>query len=711
MIRKQVPLFMLVVGLALSAAPIKNIEISNNTEVPEELILSNIKMKVGEEYNSDLSAEDIARLKGLKYFNDVTIKTEESSEGVIVKINVTDKQNVKNLLREEGIFNLTPVVPVAPTEQFVASNVGIYGNKHFTSKDILSMANITKTSGLTIKDLEDARARLLASGYFKSVISNNNPEKPSLVVEENPVIKGIQIHGNSAYTIEQIKSLLTNKEGQILNVVALQRDAEKLKEAYQKSGYAVAGIQGFEMDDNNILHVQMLEGIVRKIEIRKMNMSLDSKRRTPNDDILKTKDYVIDREVTIQPGKVFRMEDYETTVNNLMRLGIFRNISFEANPVDGSDQLIDIVLLLDEDRTASIQAGASYGTESGFAGNVSIKDDNWAGKNQQLSFSLEKSTRSDASISLSFFDPWIKDTNRVSWGWGAYKNTYGSSSQVFNVTRVLGFRTNIGKGLNANTSLNIGAKFEYLREQPNYTLFKPENIDSEGTWTNPNPNPNDPNKLPEKITGLNDKYYVASINPYLIYDTRNNPYNPTKGLYGKVQVELGYTTGYKGGYFSSANLDLRSYHKGFWDKNSFAYRLQAGAMTASAKEAQKFWVGGGNTIRGYDSGWFRGNKKAVFTVENRTQINDMVGVVLFADMGRAWDYSLPDLPNGRDYPTYVANDTNLYGNIGIGVGAGLRFNTPIGPLRFDLGWPIGKVVNGQKEKSEMKFYFNMGHSF
>ena len=53
-------------------------------------------------------------------------------------------------------------------------------------------------------------------------------------------------------------------------------------------------------------------------------------RRTPNDDVLKTKDYVIDREIEIQPGKIFNVKEYDATVDNLMRLGIFKNVKYEA---------------------------------------------------------------------------------------------------------------------------------------------------------------------------------------------------------------------------------------------------------------------------------------------------------------------------------------------------------------------------------------------
>ena len=46
---------------------------------------------------------------------------------------------------------------------------------------------------------------------------------------------------------------------------------------------------------------------------------------------------------------------------------------------------------------------------------LSLKDSNWRGKNQELGFTFEKSNKDYTSFSLDFFDPWIRNTDRVSW--------------------------------------------------------------------------------------------------------------------------------------------------------------------------------------------------------------------------------------------------------------------------------------------------------
>ena len=210
---------------------------------------------------------------------------------------------------------------------------------------------------------------------------------------------------------------------------------------------------------------------------------------------------------------------------------------------------------------------------------------------------------------------------------------------------------------------------------------------------------NEKNKWRE-IEGVDDKYWLWSIYPYISYDTRNNYLNPTSGLYAKWQIEGGYAGGYKSGNFGNTTLELRTYHKGLFKNNTFAYKVVGGVATNNTKESQKFWVGGGNSLRGYDGGFFKGSQKLVATIENRTQLNDIVGIVVFADAGRAWKQ------NGRD-PSYTRDNNRFGRNIGTTAGVGIRLNTPIGPLRFDFGWPVGNKM----DDDGMKFYFNMGQSF
>ena len=675
--------------------PIKSIEVVNNQQVPASLIKNTLKLKEGTKFSTEALLADFNALKETGYFEDVILQPTSYNGGVRIVVDVVEKENVVDLLKEKGVAVNT--LREDTDKSIVISSVKFIGNSRVTTSELLDITQLKAGEYFSRSRVEDAQRRLLATGKFSEVKPDaqvaNGKMALSFEVVENPIVKSIVITGNHAIPTSTIMSALTTKPGSVQNYNNLREDRDKILGLYQAEGYTLVNITDMSTDENGTLRISIVEGIVRKIEVKKMVTKQKGNRRTPNDDVLKTKDYVIDREIEIQPGKIFNVKEYDATVDNLMRLGIFKNVKYEARSIPGDPEGIDLILLIDEDRTAELQGGVAYGSETGFLGTLSLKDSNWRGKGQEFGFTFEKSNKNYTGFALDFYDPWIKDTDRVSWGWGAYKTNYGDEdSELFHEIDTVGFRVNIGKGLWKDFRLSIGTKVEYIKEKHQDGRLRQANNgkwyykDSKNKW--------------HEIEGVDDKYVLWSIYPYISYDTRNNYLNPTSGLYGKFQIEVGHAGGYKAGNFGNVTLELRAYHKGLFKKNTFAYKVVGGVASNSTKESQKFWVGGGNSLRGYDGGFFRGSQKLVATIENRTQINDIIGFVVFADAGRAWKQ------NGRD-PSYTRDNSHFGHNIGTTAGVGIRLNTPIGPLRFDFGWPVGNKM----DDDGMKFYFNMGQSF
>ena len=674
--------------------PIKSVEVVNNQQVPASLIKETLKLKEGARFSTEALLADFNALKETGYFEDVILQPISYDGGVRIVVDVVEKENVVDLLKEKGVAVNT--LREDTDKSIVISSVKFTGNSRVTTAELLDITQLKAGEYFSRSRVEDAQRRLLATGKFSEVKPDaqvsNGKMALSFEVAENPIVKSIVITGNHTIPTSTIMSALTTKPGSVQNYNNLREDRDKILGLYQAQGYTLVNITDMSTDENGTLHISIVEGIVRKIEVKKMVTKQKGNRRTPNDDVLKTKDYVIDREIEIQPGKIFNVKEYDATVDNLMRLGIFKNVKYEARSIPGDPEGIDLILLIDEDRTAELQGGVAYGSESGLMGTLSLKDSNWRGKNQQFGFTFEKSNKDYTGFALDFYDPWIKDTDRVSWGWGAYKTNYGDEDSIlFHEIDTVGFKVNIGKGLGKNFTLSLGTKVEYIKEAHEDGKLRKAN---NGKWYY-----NEKNKWRE-IEGVDDKYWLWSIYPYISYDTRNNYLNPTSGLYAKWQIEGGHAGGYKSGNFGNTTLELRTYHKGLFKNNTFAYKVVGGVATNNTKESQKFWVGGGNSLRGYDGGFFKGSQKLVATIENRTQLNDIIGLVVFADAGRAWKQ------NGRD-PSYTRDNNRFGHNIGTTAGVGIRLNTPIGPLRFDFGWPVGNKM----DDDGMKFYFNMGQSF
>lgn len=693
--RKQIAVLLVFLLSIISFADvtgydIKKIEIINNREIPYEVILDSMKSKEGQKYATENMIVDYKAIKDLEYVAEVSIYPTVYDNGIKLTVDITEKKDTKALLEEKGIIPLSEREKVDTT--LVITDIEIMGNTHVTTKEIKDMIPIQTGGYFSRNRVIEGHKNLIESGYFRDVIPDvvktGKGVKVIYSVLENPIINGINIIGNTVYTTDELMQVIQTEPGKIFNINTIRGDRDRIIQKYQDGGYVLAEVTDIGLNGNLELEIYLSEGVVRNIEFKKMVTKQKGARRKATDDVLKTKDYVIAREVEFKENEIFNSKAYDETVQNLMRLGHFKNVKYEVRDIPGDPDGKNIVLLLDEERTAILQGAISYGSEIGLLGTISIKDTNWKGKGQELGFTFEKSDEDYTSFSINFYDPWIKDTDRISWGWSIYKNTYeDDDSAIFNEIDTIGAKFNVGKGITKNIRLSLGTKLEYVEETSDHSKFTAAN--GKYYWDSAKTN---------EAKGLDDKYYIWSLFPSITYDTRNHFWNPTAGEYARLQLEGGYASGYEGDMFGNITLELRKYHAGFFKKNTFAYRVVGGMMTDSTKEGQRFWVGGGSTLRGYDGGFYKGTKKLVGTIENRTQLNDILGFVVFFDAGRAWDY------RGRDLS--YQHDDSFVNDIAMAAGVGLRINTPIGPLRFDFGWPIRN-----DDTSGMEFYFNMGQSF
>ena len=691
--RKHIVLLMMVilgiVGFAASEGVIiRDIEVINNREVPEQTIINNMGLKVGSVFSTGAMVSDYERIKALDYIEDVAIQTSVVEGGVKLTINVLENRETRDLLEGEGIIPLSEVGQV--DRSLVITSIVFSGNRHVSTERLRELVPIRVGSYFSRNRVIEGHRNLVESGMFMEVIpeayGDGRGVRIVYNVTENPVLNGIVFYGNTMFTDEELIREMKTRIGEMFDINTVRNDRDVVLSKYHKAGYALAEVDDMGINSNLELEIYLNEGIVRSVQWQKMVVKQRGQRRNPTDDQLKTHDYVIEREIEIKEGQVFNSNDYDETVNNLMRLGHFKSVKYEANEIPGDREGKSIVLIIDEERTAMLQGAISYGSEVGFMGSLALKDSNWKGRGQDVGISYERSSDNYSNFSINFYDPWIRGTNRISWGWSAYYNQYeDDDSRLFHKIDTAGLRFTLGKGLSKNVRIGVTAKGEYVREQARKSRFT--KIGGDYYWDSVN-----------KVEGIDDKYFLWSIAPALTYDTRNHPWNTTRGTYARLQVEGGHAGGYESGAFGNATLELRAYHPGVFKNNTFAYRLVGGVMTEDTKETQRFWVGGGNTLRGYDGGFFRGTKKVTATVENRTQLNDVIGVVAFVDAGRAWDNK------GRDMDYH--RDKDFPHQWGTTAGVGLRLNTPVGPLRFDFGWPVGKKLD-----SGMEFYFNMGHSF
>ena len=598
--RKQlIVLMVFLLGLfsfgAESNYSIKKVEVINNREIPFEIILENMRSKEGEKFVTDNMIEDYKSIKGLEYVNDVSIQPTVYDGGIKLTVDITENRDAKSMLEKKGIIPLSERGKVDTS--LLVNSIEFIGNHYVSTKELMDKVPVKVGSYFSKNKVIEGHKNLIESGYFRDVIpdavKSGKGVKVIYEVMENPILNGVNIIGNTVYSTEDLMKVIQTEPGKIFNINTIREDRDRILKKYQDDGYTLTDVTDIGINGNLELEIYLSEGTVRDIQFKKMVTKQKGARRKPTDDVLKTKTYVIERELEFSKDEIFNSNKYDETVKNLMRLGHFKNVKYESRDIPGDPDGKTIILLLDEERTAILQGAISYGSEIGLLGTISIKDTNWKGKGQELGFTFEKSDEDYTSFSINFYDPWIKDTDRISWGWSLYKNSYeDDDSKLFHEIDTIGAKFNIGKGLTKNVRLSLGTKFEYVEEKAQKNKFYKNG--GKYYWSNGG----------EEVQGIDDDYFIWSLFPSLTYDTRNHFWNPTAGEYAKLQLEGGYAGGYDGDIFGNITLELRKYHRGFFKNNTFAYKVVGGIMTDSTKETQRFWVGGGSTLRGYDGGFF-----------------------------------------------------------------------------------------------------------
>lgn len=542
----------------------------------------------------------------------------------------------------------------------------VEGNENI-SKDLI-ISQITSNLGdvFSKESIEKDVKAIYELGYFKDVRvkleSFREGYKVVFVVVENLPVKEINITGNTVVSKEEMKEVMVLQEGQIFSQKIFKNDLTRISQLYKDRGYLLINIKEVNFDEQGKLWITISEGYLEKILIE------------GND---KTKEKVITREITIQPGDLFDFEKVKKSLQKIYNLGYFEDVTMRLEPGSKED-VVTLVIKVIEKNTGKFGIGAGYNSEEGLMGFASIEEMNLFGGGQKVEAKLELGGRT--TYKVSFLEPWLANTP-TSLGFDVYDTTTHQEDkegeEIIAEYDELKLGGRIIFGRKIGDSINLG--LELKTERVNYDLIS-------GTL------PEDTNE------GLTN-----SLMPTFTYDTRDNVFDPTSGWYNSLSIEKagGFL---RGDYnFTKYNLTLRTYLSTDFFKDIFniggfkkitdnlskgvlAFRAMGGMADTDLPSFAAYQVGGMNTVRGYDLGEFSGDKSLVFNVEYRFPLAENFQAVLFVDWGQAWDIE----------------ESIDFADLKFGRGVGVRFDTPIGPIRLDYG------IN---EEGIGKTYFSIGHTF
>ncbi|MBI2884959.1 MAG: outer membrane protein assembly factor BamA [Candidatus Omnitrophica bacterium] len=748
-------------AMAENEAPrVVSVDVAGLHTIASETCLARVQTKPGMLYAESVVSEDIRRLYALGYFTDIQVATEPAADGVRVVFQVTEKptitavefegfrlfrvERLRQLLGveagqlydprkvKEGVDKLkaeyrrkgyskiavessvsadpatnqaTVYVVADEGPQMRIRRIFIEGNLAVPDRRILKLLKTKRRHWFTAgvydeqvleEDAERIRAFYRRNGYQDVRVEHSLAADPSgrqlylhLKIAEGLQhrIGTISLAGVTLFPPEDLQVLLRLKPGAVYNTEVLQEDLRTMTQYYGDRGYIHAVVTPATTLDPASKRVDLALQVeehdltyVRRIDIRGN---------------LRTKDVVVRREIRLHPGEPFDGSRIRRSIERLYNLGYFEevNVDTQATPLPQHD---DLIVNVKEAKTGSFSFGGGFSSVDRIVGLVEVEQrnfdlfnpPNFTGAGQDLRFRVEVGTVR-RYFDLSFTEPWIFG-HPVSLGVDAFSRTRLRSRNLglaFEERRQ-GGGLRLGKSFGENLHAGIG-----------YQLFRTDISDVVA----------DASADLKAEQGRSD---ISVANATLTWDTRDNRFEPTRGIVTFVSSDLagGLLAGNRDFYRLQGGVSTYYSH---WDRFTLETRLKTGLVneydnTAQVPIFERFFAGGADTIRGFrerrvgpkdavsndpigGEAIFMGTLEEVATILKDERGKSILKGSVFYDVGNVWR-SISDF--GQSFES--------------GTGIGMRVNTPIGPVRVDLGFPITQLGD---EKRSPRIHFNVSRSF
>ncbi len=493
--------------------------------------------------------------------------------------------------------------------------------------------------------------------------------------------------GSTVFSDAELKEKVYYRTGKLYNQKDFEDTVSAIQEAYADKGYLQARVQPRYDVQNGLLNISfdISEGGIFYID----NVDVSGYG--------KTKKYVFTRELSIHPGDLYDAAKIRRSQTKIMNLGFINDVQVDLQPT-ADPQKVDLGFNVVEGRPGMFQAGLAMSSMDGLYGEVSVNHLNFLNRAQRLSLRTMFG-KEILDYTVSWYTPWIYE-KPTSLGVDAFNTrryrSFVTENQAYTEKRI-GGRVKVGPRFNDDIyQLSFGYSFE------NVDIY---DIDPNYMYT--------PDKKPGEYIEKG-KTNISTFSADAAIDTRDNMWDPTRGWRNSLGVAL--AGGPIGGdldlwYFNARSIFNHTvlnvggnYPIVFVLSNKFG-SVQPYGRTKYVPPYEKFFLGGADTVRGYERAGeigpvYGGDMYYVMNAELRFPIaregrRNMAQFAFFFDMGNSWDhFDDIDFSLGPNEHQFKA-----------GVGVGLRFTTPALPIRIDWGYGL----NHAKGQDKSHFYFNMSN--
>lgn len=544
-------------------------------------------------------------------------------------------------------------------------------------------------------DTEYLRDRYIDAGFLAAVVksrvdieADGTEALITIDITEGPrtVIRNIIFEGNSVLSSAELQARLGLKPGSPFSERLVEEDRYRILSAYASRGYLYARVEVERTEEGG--GIGLTFRITEDQMVRVGRIILRGNERTD--------DHVILREVNVHPGDPYDYGAVLSGQQHIYRLGFFSLVRFEPLRAGEKEYSRDMLLTVEERPAGSVEIGVGYGDLDRLRGSVDVSYRNLWGQAQFLGLRVAASDIARQAVA-DFREPWFLNKRLeagVRVAWSDEKRLNADTREIYYQTRKTAVATGLSRSYDNGLKLSL--------------IYQYENVDNY-------------NVRPAAILSADDsgRVRVSSITPGVVLDLRDDPFNPRKGsLHGLAVKEALKMLGSQADF--TKLTAQTSWYFPVTSKSVLALSGRGGVAlpqrdTKTIPIHERFYLGGATTLRGYlqDSVGpaakapdgtltpLGGESMVMANAELRLNQLEGFGMVLFADAGRVrrpnlTDATVPGVIVQADAPPYRAS-----------YGIGIRYNTPVGPLRLDYG----QKINRRSGESPGELHFNIGNMF
>ena len=584
----------------------------------------------------------------------------------------------------------------ASQEPWRIHKLHITGNKVFkrfellniiTMKPILFEKNPRYSKGRLKNDINAIRQLYMNYGYLEAHIEADEVARDSTrkrvdvsyLINEGTRTTIATIKYNLSFTDSLLLRSLKCRTESPLMQVNVQHDEKKLRDARTRVGYLYASVTSHQAIDS-VNHRAHLEFIVNDGPL----IVVDT---IEYNGIKKLKPEVIRREITFKPGDTLTRAVVRKSERRLYRTNLLSSVSIDAKLPDSTFARNDsttprfpITISLREVHFFRLKVGAGYGSADGARGSIETSYSNLFNLGHRLTFKGNASFLMQQAKAI-YTTPWFFGVP-LRFNSSLYYNRFDNKDTYRGIFR------GIILSLEQNTGWNMTYQF--------WTKFE------DALWIQSNDLPAD---YPDKNT--------QSFGAKLTFDTRDDLLDASSGVYNLMTAELAGITANNSNQFYKLTSDTRFYWK--VGKVRWASGLKLGYARPYGKSKlvpvqDQFFGGGSQSVRGfkdnflvtqYDTATGKYNASSgtieatANLLEMRFKIYKIISGALFADAGYIWD------------SLYNATFESVMRDIRWTAGPGLRINTPLAVIRFDVGFKLDK----KPYEHLAQWHLDVGQSF